>query len=206
MGSMSIGEVARWAGVRPSALRYYEGVGLLPSPERTNGRRRYDGKVLREVLDRLAAVGSPSKPGSRSPRSVRSWMDSPRIPPLGALARPRPREADGGRCAHRARPRHEEPPGEGAALRVLAPGGVLPCQRRNPKPREPTRNHSGTVPNCGGPNFLVFRFYELRRITRMAPVFKGNNPPEWLGMYFEDSFSAWYAATRATSGFTDNPE
>ncbi len=56
MGSMSIGEVARWAGVRPSALRYYEGVGLLPPPERTNGRRRYDGEVLREVLDRLAVV------------------------------------------------------------------------------------------------------------------------------------------------------
>jgi MerR family redox-sensitive transcriptional activator SoxR len=56
MGSMSIGEVARWAGVRPSTLRYYEGVGLLPSPERANGRRRYDGEVLREVLDRLAVV------------------------------------------------------------------------------------------------------------------------------------------------------
>jgi MerR family transcriptional regulator, redox-sensitive transcriptional activator SoxR len=54
--SMSIGEVARTAGVRPSALRYYEGVGLLPPPERENGRRRYDGEVLRKVLDRLAVV------------------------------------------------------------------------------------------------------------------------------------------------------
>jgi MerR family transcriptional regulator, redox-sensitive transcriptional activator SoxR len=54
--SMSIGEVARSAGVRPSALRYYESVGLLPPPERTNGRRRYDGEVLRKVLDRLAVV------------------------------------------------------------------------------------------------------------------------------------------------------
>ena len=56
MESMSIGEVARSAGVRPSAMRYYEGVGLLPPPERENGRRRYDGEVLREVLDRLAVV------------------------------------------------------------------------------------------------------------------------------------------------------
>jgi MerR family transcriptional regulator, redox-sensitive transcriptional activator SoxR len=54
--SMSIGQVASRAGVRPSALRYYESVGLLPPPERKNGRRRYDGEVQREVLDRLAVV------------------------------------------------------------------------------------------------------------------------------------------------------
>jgi MerR family transcriptional regulator, redox-sensitive transcriptional activator SoxR len=54
--SMSIGELARRAGVKPSALRYYEGIGMLPSPERANGRRRYDGEVLHEVLDRLAVV------------------------------------------------------------------------------------------------------------------------------------------------------
>src|SRR5918997_3798955 len=53
---MSIGEVARKVGVRPSALRYYEGAGVLPAPERENGRRRYDGEELREVLDRMAVV------------------------------------------------------------------------------------------------------------------------------------------------------
>jgi MerR family transcriptional regulator, redox-sensitive transcriptional activator SoxR len=37
-------------------LRYYESIGVLPTPERENGRRRYDGEVLREVLDRLAVV------------------------------------------------------------------------------------------------------------------------------------------------------
>ena len=52
MESMSIGEVAQQAGVRPSALRYYEAIGLLPQPERANRRRRYDG----EVLDRLAVI------------------------------------------------------------------------------------------------------------------------------------------------------
>ncbi len=56
MGNMSIGEVAQRAGVRPSALRYYESIGVLPTPERENGRRRYDSEVLREVLDRLAVV------------------------------------------------------------------------------------------------------------------------------------------------------
>jgi MerR family redox-sensitive transcriptional activator SoxR len=53
---VSIGEVARKAGVRPSALRYYERIGLLPQPGRENGRRRYDGEALREALDRLAVV------------------------------------------------------------------------------------------------------------------------------------------------------
>ena len=56
MESMSIGEVARSTGVKPSALRYYESVGLLPMPERANGRRRYDGALVREVLNRLAVV------------------------------------------------------------------------------------------------------------------------------------------------------
>jgi MerR family transcriptional regulator, redox-sensitive transcriptional activator SoxR len=56
---MNIGEVARSAGVRPSALRYYEGVGLLPPPERENGRRRYDG----EVLDRLEVVRGAQQAG-----------------------------------------------------------------------------------------------------------------------------------------------
>ena len=52
MEGMSIGEVAERAGVRPSALRYYESVGVLPPPERVNGRRRYGG----EVLELLAVV------------------------------------------------------------------------------------------------------------------------------------------------------
>ncbi len=52
MEEMTIGEVAKRAGVRPSALRYYESVGVLPAPRRVNGRRRYEG----EVLDLLAIV------------------------------------------------------------------------------------------------------------------------------------------------------
>ena len=59
----TIGEVARRAGVRPSALRYYERVGVLPAPGRQNGRRRYEGGVLREVLDRLAVVGVAQQAG-----------------------------------------------------------------------------------------------------------------------------------------------
>jgi MerR family redox-sensitive transcriptional activator SoxR len=45
-GTLSIGEVAARAGLRTSAIRYYERAGLLPAPERRAGRRRYDAGVL----------------------------------------------------------------------------------------------------------------------------------------------------------------
>jgi MerR family redox-sensitive transcriptional activator SoxR len=50
--AMTIGEVARRSGLRPSAIRYYEALGLLPKPRRAGGRRRYDD----DVLKRLAMV------------------------------------------------------------------------------------------------------------------------------------------------------
>jgi MerR family redox-sensitive transcriptional activator SoxR len=43
---MTIGEVARRAGVATSSIRYYERIGLLPAPERMHGQRRYDTEVL----------------------------------------------------------------------------------------------------------------------------------------------------------------
>lgn len=46
---LTIGEVARRAGMRPSAIRYYESVQVLPAPERMNGRRLYDPGVLRRL-------------------------------------------------------------------------------------------------------------------------------------------------------------
>lgn len=44
--NLTIGDVARRAGVAPTALRYYEKVGLLPAPCRIGGKRRYDESVL----------------------------------------------------------------------------------------------------------------------------------------------------------------
>jgi len=38
---LTIGELARRAGVATSALRYYEELGLLPTPARIAGQRRY---------------------------------------------------------------------------------------------------------------------------------------------------------------------
>jgi MerR family redox-sensitive transcriptional activator SoxR len=43
---LSIGEVARRAGLQPSAIRYYESLGLLPSPPRAGGKRRYDASIF----------------------------------------------------------------------------------------------------------------------------------------------------------------
>jgi MerR family redox-sensitive transcriptional activator SoxR len=43
---LSIGEVARRSGIAASAIRYYEGLGLLPEPRRTGGQRRYDASIL----------------------------------------------------------------------------------------------------------------------------------------------------------------
>ncbi len=52
MNDLSIGQVARQAGVRPSAIRYYESIDVLPAPQRVGGQRRYD----RAVLDHLAFI------------------------------------------------------------------------------------------------------------------------------------------------------
>jgi MerR family transcriptional regulator, redox-sensitive transcriptional activator SoxR len=49
MSTLTIGEVARLAGCRTSALRYYESVGLLPAPSRVNGRRRYTPDILQRL-------------------------------------------------------------------------------------------------------------------------------------------------------------
>lgn len=49
MDSITIGEVAHKAGVRPSAIRYYESAGLLPVPQRVNGQRRYEPNVLQRI-------------------------------------------------------------------------------------------------------------------------------------------------------------
>ena len=52
---MKIGEVARRAGLAPSAIRYYEKTGLLPSPSRASRQREYESIILgRLAIIRLA--------------------------------------------------------------------------------------------------------------------------------------------------------
>jgi MerR family redox-sensitive transcriptional activator SoxR len=57
--TLTIGQVAVHAGVRTSAIRYYEDVGVLPAPERVGGRRRYTVDVLR----RLAIIDVAQRAG-----------------------------------------------------------------------------------------------------------------------------------------------
>jgi MerR family redox-sensitive transcriptional activator SoxR len=49
MPELTITAVAREVGVRPSTLRYYERIGLLPAARRVAGRRRYDVCALNQV-------------------------------------------------------------------------------------------------------------------------------------------------------------
>jgi MerR family redox-sensitive transcriptional activator SoxR len=46
MDSLTIGEVAQKAGIRTSAIRYYESVGILPAASRINGIRHYDTSIF----------------------------------------------------------------------------------------------------------------------------------------------------------------
>lgn len=49
MDELTIGEVARRAGVRTTAIRYYESISVLPPPARASGRRRYDASVVERL-------------------------------------------------------------------------------------------------------------------------------------------------------------
>lgn len=60
MGTLlTIGDVAKKAGLRASAIRFYEKIGLLPKPIRSGGQRRYDPSVLGRlaVLQRARDCG-----------------------------------------------------------------------------------------------------------------------------------------------------
>jgi MerR family transcriptional regulator, redox-sensitive transcriptional activator SoxR len=46
---LTIGQVAQRAGLRPSAIRFYEKSGLLPAPIRDCGQRRYDLRIPERI-------------------------------------------------------------------------------------------------------------------------------------------------------------
>jgi len=57
--TLTIGQLARRAGLNTSAIRYYESVGLLPAARRESGQRRYGDDTLR----RLQVIGVAKRAG-----------------------------------------------------------------------------------------------------------------------------------------------
>ena len=55
MKFLTIGQLARASGTAASAIRYYESVGVLPTPKRLNGRRVYD-EVALELLRAISVA------------------------------------------------------------------------------------------------------------------------------------------------------
>lgn len=59
MAQLTISQVARQIRIQPSAIRYYERIGLLPPAERLSGQRRYDPSVLYRlaIIQRARQLG-----------------------------------------------------------------------------------------------------------------------------------------------------
>ncbi|PSC05657.1 MerR family transcriptional regulator [Alsobacter soli] len=88
-----IGEAARRCGVKVPTIRYYEGIGLLPAPSRTEGNRRlFDAADLR----RLAFIRHARELGFEvdAIRTLLSLQDDPDQPCAAADAIARERLAD----------------------------------------------------------------------------------------------------------------
>jgi DNA-binding transcriptional MerR regulator len=93
---MTIGQVARKAGVTQSAIRYYESSGLLPRPSRKHGARQYDDDAVDQVkvlrffrragisIRGLAIITSKDR-GSKTRRDVVLDVLQRRITDLDAL-------------------------------------------------------------------------------------------------------------------------
>lgn len=79
--TLTIGELARRADVAATALRYYERIGLIRTPARVGGQRRYDESVLARLdvirlckaagfaldeIQLLFADDAPGRPASRA--------------------------------------------------------------------------------------------------------------------------------------------
>ena len=81
MQSLKIGDVARAAGISPSAIRYYEKSGLLPKPARASRQRRFDpefvgylkiiaiardaGMSIAEIRELMSGFAKGTKPAER---------------------------------------------------------------------------------------------------------------------------------------------
>jgi DNA-binding transcriptional MerR regulator len=78
---LTIGEVARRAGVATSSIRYYERIELLPKPERVSGQRRYRA----DVLGKLGFIGVAQSAGFKL-AEIRELIDG--VDSAGGMGEP----------------------------------------------------------------------------------------------------------------------
>lgn len=95
MSDQGIGEIARRTGLAPSAIRYYERIGLLPPARRVGGKRRYGDRVLERLemirtgkalgftLDEIKALADGLAAGDRSTDRLQSLARA-RLPEVEA--------------------------------------------------------------------------------------------------------------------------
>lgn len=93
---LSIGEVAKRAGLSVSAIRFYERQGLLPETERAGGQRRYaDGAIQRLgiiqtakqagfSLDEIGVLLASTDQGAPAHEQLRA-LASRKLPEVDAL-------------------------------------------------------------------------------------------------------------------------
>ena len=94
--TLTIGQVARRAGVRDSHIRYYERIGVLPHAQRVSGQRRYTDDVLRRLaivdvaqraglsLGEIRDLTGPSSRDRRASERIRELADH-KLPAVEAL-------------------------------------------------------------------------------------------------------------------------
>ena len=93
---MTIGAVAALTGRRPSSIRYYEQIGLLPPAPRVSGRRMYGPETVRALavietgqraglsLDEIRALLSAS-PGDQAAIERLRELAAAKLPEITAL-------------------------------------------------------------------------------------------------------------------------
>lgn len=108
--ALTIGDVAREAGVAATTLRYYEQIGLLPAPARVGGQRRYDDAVLARLevirlcksagfaLDEIQLLFADDEPGRPASRALAEAKLAEIDAQMASLARARAVIEWGMRC------------------------------------------------------------------------------------------------------------
>jgi MerR family redox-sensitive transcriptional activator SoxR len=93
---LSIGEVAKRAGISVSAIRFYERRGLLPETERIGGQRRYTDAVIQRLgvihtakqagfsLDEIGILLNSTDQGAPAHAQLQS-LAARKLPQVGAL-------------------------------------------------------------------------------------------------------------------------